>query len=358
MTISFIDPGSYFLTFYIVMVSAALLCLGNAMSSDIGRRGNLVFLRIFGPILILTIISIIGLRPIHYVFDDMVLYNRMFVDYQIGYSDIRLADPLLGIIMYLTGAFSAEVFFFICANIYIWPLYIAYRTWFGPYWPYALLVVACSLSFFSFGVNGIRNGMAASLFICALSRTRKVEIGTLMALSVGFHMSMLLPIGAYIAARNYSNTRVYLFVWLLSIPVSLLFGLEIQEYVGSLGFEDRLSYFVERPDEEAFSSVGFRWDFLIYSAFAIGCGFYYTQIKKYRDTKYIDIFNVYIMCNAFWIIVIQSNFSNRIAYLSWMILDLVLVFPLLRVYIIRRQLAALSVIALLNALLAIYVVTK
>lgn len=358
MNISFIDPESYFLTFYIAIVLFAALCFFNAVASDIGSRGNMIFLRVLAPFMFCFVLLIISLRPVDAIFIDMSNYNRIFYDVKMGYAETTISDPIFNSLIYATSYFSPEFFFFVCANIYVWPLYFAYRTWFGRYWPYAFLMVAGSLSFFSFGVNTIRNGMAASLFIYALSRTKKVEIGGFMVLAAGMHLSILFPIAFYFCTKFYSSSKLYILFWLLCIPLSLSFGINIRELVSYLGFDDRVSYLTNEQDIELFSSKGFRWDFLAYSFVPVLFGAYFTIYRGYKDRKYESLFCIYLACNGFWILVMESNYTSRIAYLSWMIYDLIVIFPLLRERLMRYQNAFLSLVAIFNALLTIVVINR
>ena len=90
-------------------------------------------------------------------------------------------------------------------------------------------------------------------------------------------------------------------------------------------------------DENLFSHVGFRWDFLLYSGFGTAMVWYVTRYRRFTDRAYIIIANTYLLCNAFWIMVIRSSFSNRFAYLSWFIYPLVMAYPLLRMNLWKDQ---------------------
>jgi hypothetical protein len=80
-----------------------------------------------------------------------------------------------------------------------------------------------------------------------------------------------------------------------------------------------------------FSSTGFRWDFVLYSGFAVFAGYYYIIKRGFQDKFYTHIWGTYMIANAFWILVIRANFSNRFAYLSWFLMAIVIAYPLFRV---------------------------
>ena len=55
------------------------------------------------------------------------------------------------------------------------------------------------------------------------------------------------------------------------------------------------------------------------------------------DKTYTLLLNTYLLCNAFWILVIRASFSNRFAYLSWFIYPIVLAYPLLELDFTENQ---------------------
>ena len=60
----------------------------------------------------------------------------------------------------------------------------------------------------------------------------------------------------------------------------------------------------------------------------------------------LRLFNIYLFANAFWILVIRANFSNRFAFLSWFLLALVICYPWLKFYFEKNQHRKLGMIML------------
>jgi surface polysaccharide O-acyltransferase-like enzyme len=54
-----------------------------------------------------------------------------------------------------------------------------------------------------------------------------------------------------------------------------------------------------------------------------------------------------VFANAFWILVIRANFSNRFAYLSWFMMALVIIYPLLKKEMIKNQYKVLAKVMLI-----------
>ena len=86
-----------------------------------------------------------------------------------------------------------------------------------------------------------------------------------------------------------------------------------------------------------FSSTGFRWDFLLYSVFPVIVAWYVTRRRHFNEPAYHAIVNTYLLCNAFWIMVVRAAFSNRFAYLSWFLYPIVFTYPLFRMNIWKDQ---------------------
>ena len=130
------------------------------------------------------------------------------------------------------------------------------------------------------------------------------------------------------------SPKVMFGFWLFSIVLSLIAGGPISNLLASLGFDERLSdYITADVDEGRFSHTGFRWDFLLYSSMPILLGYYLIFKKKVFNRTYLLLLGTYIYANAFWIMVIRAEYSNRFAYLSWFLYPIVLCYPLLRLKI-------------------------
>jgi hypothetical protein len=43
------------------------------------------------------------------------------------------------------------------------------------------------------------------------------------------------------------------------------------------------------------------------------------------------------MANAFWILVIRANFSNRFAYLSWFLMAVIVFYPFFKMKFFKKQ---------------------
>lgn len=290
-----------------------------------------------GYFLLITVLLYMGTRPISFVFGDMINYADGFQKLQLN-PNVEIGQDY--IFWYFTKLcaqiIDARDYFFLIALIYIIPNYFFVKKYFKEYWYIPLLMIFGSFSFWPYGTNGLRNGMATSVFIgalCLYDRNKWLMYG-LMALSYGIHNSLMIPIGAFIVSGLYKNPKIYLYIWLAAIPLSIVGGSAWESFFGSLGLGDeRVNKYMTGAAgaETTFSSTGFRWDFVLYSGFAVFAGYYYIIKRGFQDKFYTHLWGTYMIANAFWILVIRASFSNRFAYLSWFLMAVVIAYPIFKV---------------------------
>jgi len=333
---------------YLVMLVLVLFTCVHTYKIRLGEQENVIFVQGAGIFTLLYILLYMGLRPVHGVFIDMTTYAQIFNAYKEGRSLIIKSDVLFHFFTFYTSKLiNVHTYFFLCCIMYVVPLWFAVKKWFGKGSFYAFLLLVVSFSFWAYGTNGIRNGIAGSLFILAISRDKWLWKIILFIIAVNFHKTMVLPTAAYLIAYFYTQPKIYFYFWLSCIPLSLVGGDLFQNIFASFIEDDRAGYLtVEEVNADMFSSTGFRFDFLLYSASAVAMGYYAIFKKKYQDRTYHILFSVYLIANAFWILVIKANFSNRFAYLSWFMMALVIVYPMLKHYLMPSQNKVLAYIIL------------
>ena len=198
----------------------------------------------------------------------------------------------------------------------------------------ALLLLFCigSFPFYPYAVNGVRNGVACSIVILALSLLcrKKIFIALILSyMAVGCHKSTVLPIAMMFVTYYVSKPKYMIILWLSALCISLGMGEYIETSLSALSFDDRLATVLQNDDADGvILEHRFRWDFLIYSSMPIILGLYTIFKRKLYNKTYLVLLGTYIYANSFWILAIRAMFSNRIAYLSWFIYPIVLAYPL------------------------------
>lgn len=331
MSIDFIPIQLYTPLYYHILLVFTIITFLHSQALPINSIENRTFTKMAGGLLFVFVLLYMGMRPIHGVFVDMTTYNHMFEYYQDGGKITSTSDILFNIFLLVSSKImTAQMFFFLCAALYVIPAYVVSKKWFKQYWFYAFLVLVGSFSFWAYGTNGIRNGLGTAMFLMALSSEKRMAQILFLFLSVGLHKSMLLPVAGYIATWLYNNPKPFYAFWIASIPLSLALPGVWETLFASMVEDDRSRYLTTEASSQEFSKVGFRWDFLVYSATGVIAGWWYIFKKKIDDKVYAQLFNTYLFANAFWILVIRANFSNRFAYLSWFLLALVIIYPWLK----------------------------
>lgn len=332
--LDFIPTSYYVHIFFNLLLFINLFTLLHNYILPINDYKNLAFMRTMGILLLVFVLVYMGLRPVSYIFVDMVTYAAHYDRYLLG-SEIRAThDVTFHYFMKFCSYFLSKTgFFFLCVLLYLTPMFVLSKKLFKQYWYYSFLMLVGSFSFWAYGVNGIRNGIATSMFLMAFAyRDKKILLILFLSIASLFHKTMLLPTIAYIATLFYNNPKSYLIFWLVSIPLSLALGSAVISLFASLGFgDDRISGYLSG------NGTSFRWDFLLYSASAVFAGYYFIFKKGFKDKVYHQLFNIYLFCNGFWVLVIKANFSNRFAYLSWFMIAIIIVYPYLKQRFFENQ---------------------
>lgn len=318
-----------------ILCSIALANKRAVISPYRNRNQTIIFC---GWIYFLILFILISLRPISYAFGDMGNYYKHFLEYQSG-GTLKKGDYLFELLMLFSAHYlTAEIFFFICASLHLIPILIACIRIFKRYWPLAFFFIIAHYDFYGFAVNGIRNGIGTSVFMLALTYTSPFN-WLLILSATGFHSSLALPAAAYVLTQFYLNPKHYLYAWFACLGISAVYS-GFGEFISSLGFfSDKLDIYLNLDDEAKgqFSAVGFRVDFLLYSALPVFIGWYFIIEKKIAEPFYTKLFCIYLTCNAFWILVIRIPSSNRFAYLSWFMMGLIIAYPFIKFYVLRYQ---------------------
>lgn len=375
MTALPITPETLIQMFYWVTFLMCLFTFFNYSGS--GNCDKLLTKNSMAPALIMICIYIIvmGLRPLSYRFVDTMNYALTYRNTLPVFGEIDWSKEWL-FALYRTWCrsmgFTVNTYFLIIEIGYLGMMFWAYKKALWENAWFAMLFGLSAYSFFTYGVNGIRNGLACSIVTLAIIFAAKdknyVAAAIICFLALGIHKSTLLPTAAMVAALFFiKKPKIALMFWLMSIPLSLVAGGPISNFFMGLGFDDRAEAYISGDNAKYgnFSNSGFRWDFLAYSAMPVWLIWHVVKVTEQRrlamgiektaeeeesgvygagimaDSQSMRVFNVlsivYLLTNAFWVMVIKASFSNRFAYLSWFIYPLVIAYPVIRLHIWEDQ---------------------
>jgi len=339
--IDFIPILKYTYYFDITILCLILIALWQCHNGSILNSKSVFLNAQVGIILLFILILYMGLRPNHYSFGDTIMYAKWFDSLQESNHDFSWTWHnewgFHNLIQWFAIYSNRHLFFLTCSIIYIGSLWLATIRIFKQYYYIPFLIILCMFTFWDYGVNGIRNGLGASLFILAITYiNRPIIMIAICIIAASFHNSIYIMICAGIISWYINNSKYYLYLWMFSIISSYFIGEQIQSYLGEhlvIDGDLRLSGYLTGDNmigETVKLTRGFRWDFLIYSSIPTIVGFYFIFRRNFKDEYYHWIYNIYLITNSFWIIIIRAAYSNRFAQISWFIMPLVLIYPFMK----------------------------
>lgn len=288
----------------------------------------------FLPIFVAFLILFIGLRPESYVFVDMmnyIQYYHLFYENMPFTWDWTTENFIFDNILAFIGSQSlgTTFFFVVIAAIYFGCAYWGIKRLFPRNTTMAYLAFLGAFSTFSYATNGIKAGAAASLFILAVSYYRNLLMCVpLLIVTLGFHHSMTMPIAAFVLALLWKNPKHFFWGWLFCLACAVAHISFFQQLFAGFTDEHGAGY-LNSIDTDWGGKTGFRLDFILYSAMPVLVGYYAIYKKKLQSKTYATLLKIYLTTNGVWMLCMYAAFTNRIAYLSWSIYPLVLIYPLL-----------------------------
>lgn len=329
-------PATYYQTIYLIIVT--LMTLG-AYSQYQSRNGLCEFKHSTTDVptgaLLLFMVLFIGLRPVSIIFADMVGYAEWYLYYE-GETfnfDINTDNLIFDNIQRWWGSerLGYTSFFVFMAAIYFCAAYLGIRKLFPNHRLTAYLVFLAAFSTFSYSTNGIKAGAAASLFILAMGYRENLKVCIpLVLLSWGFHHSMIMAVAAFVLTIFVKNPKYYFYGWVFCFLMAALHITAFQHFFSGFTTEHGAEYLLTEGGADG-TKGGFRIDFILYSAMPVLVGYYAVFEKKMRlSPLYKDLLNLYLCLNGVWMLCMYASFTNRIAYLSWFLYPIVLIYPFLQ----------------------------
>lgn len=280
---------------------------------------------------------IIGTRPNHWCFGDMAntvqTYNMLYLNTPFEF-DFEAENFLYDNILALFGSLDlgTESFFTLMALIYYVGTFVGIRRMFPNNSKLAYFVFLAAFSTFSYSVNGVKAGSAAALFILALSYRNNLKVCIpLVLISWGFHHSMQLPVAAFLLTLYFKNPKLYFSAWCFCLLMAVAHVSAFQNLFASMSDSIGAGYLAGGTNDDIqMDQGGFRPDFIAYSAMPVLVGYYAIYKKKMQLSRfYCCLLNTYLCTNSVWMLCMYAQFTNRIAYLSWFLYPIVLIYPFL-----------------------------
>ena len=255
------------------------------------------------PSLFFTIVLIffMGLRPVTFAFGDTINYAAGYAratglaEWKIDMDEEWLFNSIM--LACKASGMTVSGWFFIIEIGYLGFILLAMKKLIGENPWMGMLFFLSAFSTFTFGTNGIRNGLACSIitfaFALAVNKNiaKMVIPGFIAILAMGIHKSIALPIAAFLAASFViKNPMIAIYFWVASIGISLVAGGTVSNFFMGLGFDDRMTQYSNGMGEfgDQFTQTGFRWDFLLYSAMPVWMTWYVSRKAQKERALYGD----------------------------------------------------------------------
>jgi hypothetical protein len=296
-------------------------------------------------IILCIAILFIGLRPVSYTFGDMPGYAAV---YEKGFYTVsKKGEPVWSIIETICHDYlelSTTLWFVVISWLTIGLHYLSYKKLFGGSLYTGLLFLFTSFFFFSSTTNIIRSGMGMALALYGITlfietaKLKKIVAILLFILAFNTHHSTAVLVGCFVISYFFvRNIKWSICIYVLCVVLSLSMDHYFEIWFSSLNLDDRMARYTTNVDYTGFSHSGFRWDFLVYSIVPILLGWYLMSHKQIKDKVYSFMLNTYVLSNAFWVLVIRAQFSDRYAGISWTIYPIVIAYPLIKFYLWNDQ---------------------
>ena len=330
-------PAAYYQTIYLALVTLMTLVV---YAQYQGRNGLREFKHTttdaMGGVWVLFMILFIGFRPESYLFVDMLNYVQLYTIFLEGepfHFDVNAENLLFDNLSAWWGSerLGYTSFFVLIAAIYFGAAYLGIRKLFPNHRLTAYLVFLASFSTFSYGTNGIKAGAAASLFILAMGYRENLKVCIpLILISWGFHHSMIMVVAGFVLTLFVKNPKYYFFGWVFCFLMAALHITAFQYFFSDFTTDHGAEYLIADGGQHG-GKGGFRIDFILYSVMPVLVGYYAVFEKRLNlSPLYKDLLNLYLCLNGVWMLCMYANYTNRIAYLSWFLYPIVLIYPFLQ----------------------------
>ncbi len=307
-------------------------------------------------VLAIALSLLIGLRAEDGNFSDSLnyrLYYYVFYEGRTFNFDPDAENLIFDNLFALWGSCKLGIsnFFLLMDILYFGCMFAACKRLFPKDTYISFLCYLAAFSTFSYSCNGIKAGVAASIFLLAVSYYKNwVVCIPLVLLSWGIHHSMTLPVYAFVISHFYKNPKHYFFGWGACVLMAALHVSFFQTLFASLSSEagdsKGTAYLLANSSTGWDGKAGFRLDFILYSAMPIVVGYIAIYKKKIESSMYNLLLKLYITTNSVWLLCMYVQFNNRIAYLSWFLYPIVLIYPFLNLNWSKFQMRLLSKVIL------------
>jgi len=320
-----------FNTWYLVWIFTALLLLIHLEQAKYSNKTKNTFFIIWIGVLAVYI----GLRDIFFSIGDTPTYRDHYLSMVEGtYSHWRSRDILYEYFVRFSAIFKSVSLHFILVSLGIIIPYIVWsKKHFKRRYHWIVLLFLAHPFFLAYASNGIRFGLASSLFILGLSQSKKIFKYFLFLLAGLLHVTLFLPIIVWIIA-SYRKIPlwVYLFFSLFLNAFALIFKSSWYAFFLRIFPKEyffRLHFYLEGLSKNAIQNFGgFRWDFWLYGFVYILWIVWVIYKKQWKNREFEHYAKTYVILHAIVPLFYFVVFANRFGSIAWLFIPMLLALPL------------------------------
>lgn len=260
------------------------------------------------------------------------IYEYIYMPMQVFHSE---SDYLWDLFTFVLTRFSNDVTiqFVIVAYLYIFLPILGLKKYLHGNVLFFFLFFLISPNFFLYGANGIRNGLAASVFLYSFAFYGKRRQWFIILISCLIHLSMAGPAFFFFITKYFKNLKLVLTAWGFLLLLAVL-NLNLLNF---LPFSiDRLdNYLSGQNTDEVAMLFNIPVNFFIYSVSPIIVACYFIFKRKEYDDLYLRLVITYVMGSCLYILFFKANFAVRFAYISEFLMPVLMIYPFIKFRIIR-----------------------
>lgn len=270
----------------------------------------------------------IGYRDVS-IGTDTGRYYDAYLFYKNSGEFIVRKDIFYDLFTYLFSFLDFKVFLLVCSFIYVFGAWFGLKKIFKKDYFLPFIFFLITPYFIAWGVNVMRSGIAASLFLVGIgfyyNKASKWKVISFFVLSFLFHLSMMVPFVFLFIARYFKKTKFIFLLWLVSIMVAVLNINVIAKIIPFLGaYADRIEGYVTNFSERDGWS-----NFITFGIVPVLFAVYSIVILKYKNNFYKLLTNTYMLVHIPYILLLNTNFALRFGYLAEFMMPILLFYPVL-----------------------------
>jgi hypothetical protein len=140
---------------------------------------------------------------------------------------------------------------------------------------------------------------------------------------------MIMVIAAFTITLIIKNAKFYFAMWLFCLLMAAAHITTFAQLFSGFTTDHGAGYLLTEGGNDG-TKGGFRIDFIIYSAAPVVVGWCAVFKKNIElSSLYKKLLCLYLCLNGIWMLCMYASFTNRIAYLSWFLYPIVLIYPFL-----------------------------